>query len=215
MVKKILIGIFLLFCLIFIQSCQQKIVPNFKVDGIMMQRLNIAGIKKFDNIPGQYYLIAIKLKDANQRKQFCVIKDYLGGITDMIDTIYVTDKNFKKISNSVIGVDKISNIPYEFLNIEYHNWAPNWPDKILNCKHVKNLDTIPDIINSLDLNIDDYSYSQNDSIHYFTAIFYINDSMKIPKTIYLKTKGRNFMSKVNNTPINASLKGIILKDSGE
>ena len=68
MMKKTLIGIFLSFCLIFIQSCQQEIIPNFQVDGIMMQRINIAGIKKFDNTLGQYYLITIKLKDANQHK---------------------------------------------------------------------------------------------------------------------------------------------------
>ena len=72
--KKKIIWIFaIIICIcVTLYFCQETVTPNYEVVGGSMQKINIKGIELPNKNHGNYYLIVVKLKDANERRQLFV-----------------------------------------------------------------------------------------------------------------------------------------------
>ena len=189
--------------------CQETVTPNYEVVGGSMQKINIKGIELPNKNHGNYYLIVVKLKDANERRQFLGFKCYLHGITNSINKIRITDNKSKLLSDSIRGLDKISSISYDFLTVEYKDVYQ--PDSYFKCKMVKHLCDIPYVINNLDVGLCDYPYNDLSEIHSFAAIVYIDNQMPSPKSISIETEHGTFTSKVISRAATVEINEIILK----
>ena len=96
MKKKMIKTIIWIFAIIIcicatLYCCWETVTPNYEVVGGSMQKINIKGIELPNKNHGNYYLIVVKLKDANKRKQLMGFKCYLDGITSAINKIRITD----------------------------------------------------------------------------------------------------------------------------
>ena len=192
--------------------CQQTVIPNYDVDGVSMQKINIKGMGFSDKKHESYYLIVVKLKDANKRKQLMGFKQYLDGISNSINKIRITDDKSELLSDSIRGLDKMYSVPYDLLNVEYKYIDMYEHHRYLTCKMVKHLSDMPYIINNLCLDIGSYPYSYFDETHYFSAIVYIDNQKSSPKSISIETENGAFTSKVISKPISVEIDGIILKE---
>ena len=210
MKKKIIWIIPIIICICYtLYCCQQTVTPNYEVVGGSMQKVNIKGIELPNKNHGNYYLIVVKLKGANKRKQLFGFKCYLDGITSAINKIRITDDKSELLSDSIRGLDQVNRIPYDFLAIEYKDVYQR--DRLLKCKMVKHLCDIPYIINNLGVTLGDYAYNAFSEIHSFAAIVYIDNQMQSPKSISIETESGVFTSKVISKPISVEINEIILK----
>ena len=210
MKKKIIWIIPIIICICYtLYCCQQTVTPNYEVVGGSMQKINIKGIELPNKNHGNYYLIVVKLKDANERRQLLGLKCYLDGITSSINKIRITDNKSKLLSDSIRGLAQINSISYDFLAIEYKDVYQR--DRLLKCKMVKHLCDIPYIINNLGVTLGDYAYNAFSEIHSFAAIVYIDNQMQSPKSISIETESGVFTSKVISKPISVEINEIILK----
>ena len=118
---KTIIWIFaIIICIcVTLYSCREIVTPNYEVVGGSMQKINIKGIELPNKNHGNYYLIVVKLKGANKRKQLFGFKCYLDGITSAINKIRITDDKSELLSDSIRGLDQINRIPYDLLTVEY------------------------------------------------------------------------------------------------
>ena len=210
--KKTIIWIFaIIICIcVTLYFCQETVTPNYKVVGGSMQKINIKGIELPNKNHGNYYLIVVKLKDANERRQLLGLKCYLDGITSSINKIRITDNKSKLLSDSIRGLAQINSISYDFLAIEYKDVYQR--DRLLKCKMVKHLCDIPYIINNLGVTLGDYAYNAFSEIHSFAAIVYIDNQMQNPKSISIETEHGTFTSKVISKPISVEIDDIMLKE---
>ncbi len=211
--KKKIIWIFVIIICICatLYFCQRTVVPNYDVDGVSMQKINIKGMEFSNKKHGSYYLIVVKLKDANKRKQLFGFKSYLDGISNSINKIRITDDKSELLSDSIRGLDKIYGVPYDLLNVEYKYIDIYERHMYLTCKKVKHLSDMPYIINNLRLDIGSYPHNYFDETHYFSAIVYIDNQMQSPKSISIETESGVFTSKVISKPISVEINEIILK----
>ena len=174
-----------------------------------MQKVNIKGIELPNKNHGNYYLIVVKLKGANKRKQLFGFKCYLDGITSAINKIRITDDKSELLSDSIRGLDQVNRIPYDFLAIEYKDVYQR--DRLLKCKMVKHLSDIPYVINNLCVSLGDYAYDDLSKIHSFTTIVYIDNQMPCPQSITIETERGTFTSKVISRIATVEINEIILK----
>ncbi len=210
MKKKIIWIIPIIVCICYtLYCCQQTVTPNYEVVGGAMQKINIKGIELPNKNHGNYYLIVVNLKDANEHKQFLGFKCYLHGITNSINKIRITDNKSKLLSDSIRGLDKISIIPCDFLNVEYTDVSQY--DWSLKCKMVKHLCDIPYIINNLNVGLCDYAYDDLSKIHSFATIVYIENQKQSPKSITIETEHGTFKSQVISRAATLEINEIILK----
>ena len=191
-------------------SCRETVTPNYEVVGGSMQKINIKGIELPNKNHGNYYLIVVKLKGANKRKQLFGFKCYLDGITSAINKIRITDDKSELLSDSIRGLAQINSISYDFLAIEYKDVYQH--DRLLKCKMVKHLCDMPYIINNLGVSLCDYPYNNLSEIHSFAAIVYIDNQMQNPKSISIETEHGTFTSKVISKPISVEIDDIMLKE---
>ena len=191
--------------------CQQTVIPNYNVDGVSMQKINIKGMEFSNKKHGNYYLIVVKLKDANKRKQLMGFKQYLDGISILINKIRITDDKSELLSDSIRGLNKIYGIPYDLLNVEYKYIDMYERHRYLTCKMVKHLCDMPYIINNLDVGLCDYPYNDLSEIHSFAAIVYIDNQMQSPKSISIETEHGTFKSQVISRAATVEINEIILK----
>ena len=210
MKKKIIWIIPIIICICYtLYCCQQTVTPNYEVVGGSMQKVNIKGIELPNKNHGNYYLIVVKLKDANERRQLFGFKCYLDGITNAINKIGIADDKSVLLSDSIRGLDKISIIPCDFLNVEYTDVSQY--DWSLKCKMVKHLSDIPYVINNLCVSLGDYAYDDLSKIHSFTTIVYIDNQMPCPQSITIETERGTFTSKVISRIATVEINEIILK----
>ena len=210
MKKKIIWIIPIIICICYtLYCCQQTVTPNYEVVGGSMQKVNIKGIELPNKNHGNYYLIVVKLKGANKRKQLFGFKCYLDGITSAINKIRITDDKSELLSDSIRGLDQVNRIPYDFLAIEYKDVYQR--DRLLKCKMVKHLSDIPYVINNLCVSLGDYAYDDLSKIHSFTTIVYIDNQMPCPQSITIETERGTFTSKVISRIATVEINEIILK----
>ena len=210
MKKKIIWIIPIIICIcVTLYFCQETVTPNYEVVGGSMQKINIKGIELPNKNHGNYYLIVVKLKDANERRQLLGLKCYLDGITSSINKIRITDNKSKLLSDSIRGLAQINSISYDFLAIEYKDVYQR--DRLLKCKMVKHLCDIPYIINNLGVTLGDYAYNAFSEIHSFAAIVYIDNQMQSPKSISIETEHGTFKSQVISRAATLEINEIILK----
>ena len=209
---KTIIWIFaIIICIcVTLYSCREIVTPNYEVVGGSMQKINIKGIELPNKNHGNYYLIVVKLKGANERKQLLGFKCYLDGITSAINKIRITDDKSELLSDSIRGLDQINRIPYNLLTVEYKDVYQS--DSYFKCKMIKHLCDMPYIINNLGVGLCDYPYDNISEIHSFAAIVYIDNQMQSPKSISIETESGVFTSKVISKPISVEINEIILKE---
>ena len=210
MKKKIIWIIPIIICICYtLYCCQQTVTPNYEVVGGSMQKVNIKGIELPNKNHGNYYLIVVKLKGANKRKQLFGFKCYLDGITSAINKIRITDDKSELLSDSIRGLDQVNRIPYDLLTVQYKDVHQS--DSYFKCKMIKHLCDMPYIINNLGVGLCDYPYDNISEIHSFAAIVYIDNQMQSPKSISIETESGVFTSKVISKPISVEINEIILK----
>jgi len=208
---KTIIWIFaIIICIcVTLYSCREIVTPNYEVVGGSMQKINIKGIELPNKNHGNYYLIVVKLKGANKRKQLFGFKCYLDGITSAINKIRITDDKSELLSDSIRGLDQINRIPYDLLTVEYKDVYQS--DSYFKCKMIKHLCDMPYIINNLGVGLCDYPYDNISEIQSFAAIVYIENQKSTPKSISIETESGAFTSKVISKPISLEINEIILK----
>ena len=151
---------------------------------------------------GDYYLLVVKLKDANVRTQYfsLAVKNYLSGITHEkgIRKVDLWNAKDSVISDSLIN----ARVEYPFGSIKF-DFKNNIPSR-LTCKRIENMSDIPMIIHGLRVSVDYFVYDESTGIHYFSTIVFVRKGIN-PKTVSVETADGAFRSKIKTNLVHAEV----------
>jgi hypothetical protein len=187
---------------IFVVSCRRTIIHNFEVDDVYMQKVEFKDSVYFNSFSGDYYLLVVKLKDANIQTHYLsiVVKDYLNGIPNekVIRKVDLWNAKDSVISDSLIDAEV--KYPFGFIKFDFKNNIPSQ----LSCKKIEKLSDVPKIISGLRVSVGYFVYDKSTGNHYFSTIIFVRKGVN-PKTISIETDDGAFRSKINSNPVHAEV----------
>ena len=200
-----LIKTLIVFCLtmcILVVSCRETIIDSYEVNDVYMQKIEFTDSAFSNSVFGDYYLLVVKLKDADIRTQYfsLAVKNYLSGISHEkgIRKVELWNAKDSVISDSLIDAEV--KYPFGFIKFDFKNNIPSQ----LSCKKIEKLSDVPKIISGLRVSVGYFVYDKSTGNHYFSTIIFVRKGVN-PKTISIETDDGAFRSKINPNPVHAEV----------